>query len=85
MKEIPAFIDKRKVIAQYEAIRRSGQTNMFSRTAVQLIAFENGFFELVVAIDQGCYGYILKNYSELMKLISESDIPVAKKVTVVSW
>ena len=69
----------RKVIAQYESIRRLGQTNMLDKNMVQRIAYENGFYELVVAIEED-YHYILKNYSDLMKLIDEKDIPKAKSI-----
>ena len=67
-------MDKKKVIAQYEAIRRSGQTNMFDRNMVQRIASENKFYALVVAIEED-YSSILKNYSEWIKLIQEKDVP----------
>lgn len=63
-----------KIIAQYEAIRRSGLTNMFDRHTVQRIAYDNDFYELVTAIEDD-YVAILSGYSELMKLIDEADIP----------
>ncbi len=63
-----------KVIAQYEAVRRSGLTNMFDRRAVQRIAYENDFYELVNAAEDS-YREILTGYSELMGLIDEDDIP----------
>jgi len=63
-----------KIIAQYEAIRRSGLTNMFDRRTVQRIAYDNDFYELVTAIEDD-YSAILSGYSELMKLIDEADIP----------
>ena len=66
--------NKKMVIAQYEAVRRLGQTNMFNKTMVQRIAYENRFYALVNAIEEN-YGFILENYSELMKLIEETDIP----------
>ena len=66
-----------KVIAQYEAVRRSGQTNMFDKHTVQRIAYDNDFYELVIAIEDD-YMAILNHYSELMKLINESDIPGVK-------
>jgi len=64
----------KKIIAQYEAIRRSRQTNMFDRHAVQQIANNNEFHELVVAAEDN-YADILGHYSDLMKLITEDDIP----------
>lgn len=63
-----------KVIAQYEAIRRSGQSNMFDKHAVQRIAYDNEFYELVTAIEDD-YPAILSRYSKLMELIGENDIP----------
>ncbi len=72
-------MDKKKVIAQYEAIRRLGQTNMFDKNTVQRIAYENEFYELVTAIEDD-YVSILRNYSELMKLVNEKDIPEAKPI-----
>ena len=71
-------MDKKKVIVQYEAIRRLGQANMFNRLLVQRIANENKFYALVVAIEED-YGAILKHYSEWMKLIKEKDIPELPK------
>lgn len=71
--------NKKKVIAQYEAIRRLGQINMFDKVMVQRIAFENGFNELVVAIEEN-YAEILQNYLSLMKLIREKDIPEARPI-----
>lgn len=70
------FIKKReeKVIAQYEAVRQSGLTNMFNKNAVQRIAYNNDFFELVNAIEED-YTAILENYSEWMELIDDEDIP----------
>ena len=73
----------KKIIAQYEAVRRLGQTNMFDRIMVQRIAHENHFYELVIAIEDG-YGKILENYSEWMKLVNEDDIPKAKQI-VPNW
>ena len=67
-------MDRKKIIAQYEAIRRSGQTNMFDKNMVQRIASENNFYALVTAIEED-YGSILKHYSEWIKLIEEEDIP----------
>lgn len=71
--------NREKVIAQYEAIRRSGLTNMFDRHRVQRIAYDNDFYELVNAAEDD-YGAILGSYSELMKLINEADIPTIEGV-----
>jgi len=69
---------QQKIIAQYEAIRRSGQTNMFNKNMVQHIANKNSFFELVIAIEED-YTKILKSYSEEIKTIEEDDIPIMEK------
>lgn len=37
---------------QYEAIRKSGQTNMLDRNMVQKIAYESGFYALVIMIEE---------------------------------
>jgi len=71
----------KKIIAQYEAIRRLGQTNMFRKYMVQRIAFENGFYELVNAI-QDDYTEVLKNYSKYIKMIKEKDIPKAYPIEI---
>ena len=39
-----------KIKEQIEAIRKTGETNMFDVNAVCKIAFDKGFFELVVFI-----------------------------------
>ena len=72
-------MNEKKVIAQYEAVRRLGQTNMLDKHLVQHIALENGFHELVVAAEDD-YTKILSNYSEWMKLVNEDDIPKARPV-----
>lgn len=69
-------MDKKKTIAQYEAIRRLGQTNMLDKRMVQRTAFENKLYALVTAIEED-YVFILKHYSELMNLIEEKDVPKA--------
>ena len=75
-------MDQKKVIAQFEAVRQLGQTNMFDRNMVQRIAYENGFYELVTAIEDG-YSSILSHYSEWMKLVDEKDIPEARPIEAV--
>ena len=70
----------KKIIAQYEAIRRLGQTNMFDKNMVQLIATLNGFHELAEAIEEGKYPQILMNYGKWIKLVNEDEIPEAKPV-----
>jgi len=64
-------------MAQYEAIRRSGLTNMFDKHVVMRIASDNDFHHLVVAADKD-YGNILKRYSEIIEMISEDEIPEVK-------
>jgi hypothetical protein len=46
-----------KVLEQLLAVRTSGKTNMFDAAAVQRIAFENGFYELVNFIEEDRAGY----------------------------
>jgi len=74
--------NKKKVIAQYEAIRRSGLTNMFDKNMVQRIAYENEFYTLVTAIADN-YGSILSHYSEWIKLVDEKDIPEVRPIEAV--
>ena len=70
---------QQRVIAQYEAIRRSGQTNMLDKIMVQHIANKNNFYALVVAIEND-YSKILKTYGEVIKTIEENDIPETLKL-----
>ena len=62
-------------ITQYEAVKRSGLTNMLDKHGVQRIASDNGLHNLVIAIAYGKYGEILKNYSEWIQQINEEDLP----------
>ena len=71
--------EQRKVIAQYEAIRQSGLTNMFNAEAVQLLALKYNFSELYKAIREGAYGSLLKNYTELLSTITAEDVPAVKE------
>ena len=41
-----------KVIEQILAIRETGETNMFDVTRVQRLAYEKGFFELVLFLKE---------------------------------
>jgi len=66
---------QKQVGVQYEAIRLSGQTNMFDQGTVRLIAENNDYNELVEAINNNGYSSILKNYSTLKELFSEIEIP----------
>ena len=43
---------------QILAIRATGLTNMFEVNAVQRLAFERGFYELVCYIDEDRAGYV---------------------------
>lgn len=63
------------IIAQYEAIRRSGLTNMWSKNGVQQVANDNNLYDLVNFIEEGRYVELIENYSELIKQITEEDIP----------
>ena len=53
-------MNEQKVIAQFEAVRRSGLTNMMNRPRVQQIAFDNAFDDLgEVCEDSRGYGQLL--------------------------
>ena len=67
--------EQETIVNQYEAVRRSGQTNMLNKTAVQRIAFDNDLYELVNFIDGDDYGSLLQNYAELQELIDEDNLP----------
>ncbi len=41
-----------KVIEQIMAIRETGETNMFDVTRVQRLAYEKGYFELVLFLQE---------------------------------
>ena len=43
---------------QILAIRTTGLTNMFDVTAVQWLAFERNFFDLICYIDEDRAGYV---------------------------
>ena len=47
-----------KVVSQIMDIRDSGQVNMFDVPAVQRIAFEKGFYELVCYIEEDRATYV---------------------------
>ena len=47
-----------KVVSQLMDIRDSGQVNMFDVPAVQRIAFEKGFYELVCYIEEDRAAYV---------------------------
>ena len=55
------------VYAQYEAIRKSGMTNMFDKDGVLQIAEGLGYTELADQIDNGDYIKVLKNYGEAVE------------------
>jgi len=73
-----------KIIAQYEAIRLTGQYNMRDFLSVQRQAFENEFYDFVrfTNNDGGAYASILSNYTELKKRLSNKVTPVAKKLVM---
>ncbi len=69
-------MNEQKVIAQFEAVRRSGLTNMMNRPRVQQIAFDNAFDDLgEVCEDSRGYGQLLQDYGRLIGTIDEADIP----------
>lgn len=47
-----------KIREQLMLVRSSGRTNMFDTNAVQRIAFENGFYELVNFIEENKTAYV---------------------------
>ena len=47
-----------KIREQLMLVRSSGRTNMFDTNAVQRIAFENGFYELVNFIEENKAVYV---------------------------
>lgn len=47
-----------KVLEQLMAVRSSGKSNMFDTIAVQRIAFEAGFYELVNFIEENRTAYV---------------------------
>ena len=47
-----------KVVSQIMDIRDSGQVNMFDVPAVQRMAFEMGFYELVCFIEEDRAAYV---------------------------
>ena len=47
-----------KIREQLMLVRSSGRTNMFDTNAVQRIAFENGFYELVNFMEENKAAYV---------------------------
>lgn len=47
-----------KIREQLMAVRSSGKTNMFDTNAVQRIAFDSGFYELVNFIEERKADYV---------------------------
>lgn len=73
---------QKKIIAQYEAIRRKGQYNMFDFHSVQRAAYHNGFYDFVnfTQNNSRAYASILQNYNTLIKLIDLDEVPITKKI-----
>jgi len=69
-----------RALHQFEAIRRSGYTNMLDRHMVQRIAFENKFYALVSEMEDIKYGDILRNYDP--KDVVDSKVPKARKLKI---
>lgn len=46
------------VFEQIMKIRDSGETNMFDKNTVQRMAFEKGFFELVIYLEEHTKEYV---------------------------
>lgn len=53
---------ERRLLAQYEDVRRSGRCNMVDVGCVQRVANELGHDALVVAIEEGRYYELLDSY-----------------------
>ena len=49
---------REKIVEQILKIRASGKTNMFDVPAVQRLAFESGYYELVNFIEENKNSYI---------------------------
>ena len=47
-----------KIVSQIRDIRNSGRVNMFDSPAVQRMAFEMGFYELICFIERDRAAYI---------------------------
>ena len=47
-----------KIKEQIMAVRASGKTNMFDVSAVQWLAFESGYYELVNFIEENKSSYV---------------------------
>lgn len=56
-KEVKKEMDS-VIVEQIIAIRDSGKTNMFDANMVQRLAFDAGYYELVMFIENDKYGYI---------------------------
>lgn len=66
------------IIAQYEAIRRSGKFNMYDFLNVQRMAFENEFYEFVrfTQNESSQYAQIMRAYGKYIDEVK--DIPELK-------
>lgn len=62
MEEIDGI--SKEVFEQYEEVRKSGLTNMFSQDTVSALADDWGLDELAETIDKGDYMKILRNYEK---------------------
>lgn len=51
-----------EIMEQIAQIRKNGETNMFDRNQVQILANNSYFYALVIWIEfnKGCYGKLLK-------------------------
>jgi hypothetical protein len=64
------------VLQQQEAIRRSGRTNMLDVSAVQRIAYEAGFHELVTWIEQHSHTEYVDMASQASQQFRGEDLDV---------
>lgn len=62
------------VLQQQEAIRKSGETNMFHKSRVQAIAYRNDFYELVTWIEDNDAGTYVKMAEEAAERYRGEDI-----------
>ncbi|MFW6008297.1 MAG: DUF5049 domain-containing protein [archaeon] len=59
--------DKKKLVKQYEFIRKEGKVNMFDKDNVKKLAIKNDFIELATFIEERDYSQLLDNYSDLVE------------------
>lgn len=63
----PLEVITKEIVLQFEHIRQSGKCNMFDVNCVQRTAFDLEFHQLVNAIEDKQYMYILQQYGNLVE------------------